>query len=199
MALIREDAPLWWDREVDDRGRPIRADVREAARQIWPSCCARVEATLHDVGEAPGLMEAAVAYISRYLTRHKALAFYPQARSLLSLHFSQDLKRRAGRESRIQAVGLAADLDLLTRPSSSWVEEIEFWQDMAKLHRRVDDRSWISLVMRYMGHDWPEVSEKLGIAVSTAQNHFRENFKRAWLELNGNRDRKKAAGNGRRR
>src|SRR5215471_21531853 len=107
MAASQEDRPLWWDRDVDDKGAPIREDVRQAAHEIWPDLCARVETTLGDLADAPELMESAVAHISRYLTRQGAAPSYPQAKSLLSLHFCQELKRRAGRLSRVKAVGLA--------------------------------------------------------------------------------------------
>jgi len=186
MVANREYSPLWWDREVDDGGARIRDDVREAAHELWPSCCGRVETTLGDVAEAPELMESAVAHVSRYLTRYCAAPFYPQAKSLLSLRFCQELKRRAGRQSRVQAVGLATDLEGFARVSSScssWVEEFDLWLDIEKLHGQITDRSWLIFAMRHLGHDWPEISEKLGIAISTAQNHFRNDFKQAWAQL----------------
>jgi hypothetical protein len=51
MATIREGGPQWWDRDVDDQGNPIRADVRQAAHEIWPECCARMRATLDDIAK----------------------------------------------------------------------------------------------------------------------------------------------------
>lgn len=186
MAADRESGPLWWDREVDDDGVQIREDVRQAAHELWPICSARVETTLGDLADAPELMESAVAHVSRYLTRYRTSPFYPQAKSLLSLHFCQELKRRAGRQGRVQPVGLAMDLEPFVRESSScssWVEEFDLWLDIEKLHSQITDRSWLIFAMRHLGHDWPEISEKLGIAISTAQNHFRSDFKQAWARL----------------
>ena len=186
MAANREYNPLWWDRDVDDSGKQIRDDVREAAHDLWPICCARVATTLGDVADAPELMESAVAHVSRYLTRCRAAPFYPQAKSLLSLHLCQELKRRAGRQGRVHAVGLIRDLETLVPHSlacSSWVEEVDVWLDLEKLHYRISHRSWIIFAMRHLGHDWEEIAEKLGIAVSTAQNHYRNDFKQAWAEL----------------
>ncbi len=186
MATNREYGPLWWDREVDDSGKQIRDDVRRAAHELWPTCCTHVATTLGDPADAPELMESAVAHISRYLTRHNAAPFYPQARSLLSLHFCQELKRQAGRRSRVQSVGLTIELEALVPAASacsSWVEELDIWLDLEKLHNQISDRSWIIFAMRYLGHDWPEIAEKSGIAVSTAKNHFHDDFKQAWAEL----------------
>jgi hypothetical protein len=95
------------------------------------------------------------------------------------------MMRRAARQSRVQAVGLVAELEALAPAGSNWAEEFEVWHDVEKLHNRVDDRSWLTFAMRHLGHDWVEISEKLGIAISTAQHHFRADFKKAWARLNG--------------
>ncbi|HLJ89097.1 MAG TPA: hypothetical protein VKZ53_19910 [Candidatus Angelobacter sp.] len=199
MATLPEHGPVWWDRDVDDKGAPIRDDVRQAAHESWDSWCARVKAVLGDCTEAAELMESSVAHVSRYLTRHGVCAFYPQAKSLLSLHCCQELKRHVGRRCRIQAVGLTAELDALAPTSDNWVQTFDFWHDFQKLHIQVDDRSWIIFAMRHLGHDWPEISEKVGIAISTAQNHFRNHFKGAWGKLNGNSHVPKSNGKGHRK
>ena len=54
----------WWDRDVDEKGNSIRADVRQAGHEIWQECCARVGAVLGDAAEAPEIMEAMVSHIS---------------------------------------------------------------------------------------------------------------------------------------
>jgi len=35
MATIPDVGSLWWDRDFDDQGRPIRADVRQAAPGLF--------------------------------------------------------------------------------------------------------------------------------------------------------------------
>ena len=62
----------WWDREIDDAGRPIRPDVRLAAQEIWQEACRRTQAVLADNAAAAELMEYSVAQVSRYLDRHSA-------------------------------------------------------------------------------------------------------------------------------
>src|SRR5579862_1573494 len=105
MVSIPDEGPMWWDRDVDDQGRPIRADVREAAHQLWPEAVKRVKRTLHDCADAAGLMEISVVQISRHLDRTNTPAFAPNIPSLLSLHFSQELKRLAKRLGKIILVG----------------------------------------------------------------------------------------------
>ena len=57
----------WWDREIDSAGRPIRADVRLAAHEIWEGACHRTQAVLADHTHAADLMESSVTQVSRYL------------------------------------------------------------------------------------------------------------------------------------
>jgi len=66
MATIPEAGPMWWDREVDEQGRPIRADVRRAAHELWPEAVRRVRRTLSDPAEAAELMEITVLQISHH-------------------------------------------------------------------------------------------------------------------------------------
>jgi hypothetical protein len=75
MASLGNNGPVWWDRELDSTGRPIRPDVRGAAHQIWENACRRVQALLGDASEAPELMEKAVVQVSRYLDRTGAGLF----------------------------------------------------------------------------------------------------------------------------
>src|SRR6185312_10949911 len=56
-AMCTDESLSWWDRDVDSEGKPIRADVRSAARDLWDYACEQARTFLGDASEAPELME----------------------------------------------------------------------------------------------------------------------------------------------
>jgi hypothetical protein len=102
MGPLGTPGPQWWDRDVDDQGTPLRADVRLAANEFWPAACCHARYVLGDDGEAAELLEASVVQISHDLDRRKATPFAEDSSSLLSRHFSHQLCRRAVTLGRIQ-------------------------------------------------------------------------------------------------
>jgi DNA-directed RNA polymerase specialized sigma24 family protein len=179
MATIPGKGPLWWDRDADESGVPIRTDVREAAHAIWQEACHRTRVVLGDAGDAPELMEAAVHHISRHLNRRgEAMPSSANVASLLMLHFCQELRRLAGRLARIRPVGTTADIEERA-VSPVWMEKVERWIDFQKLLPHLSERSRKIFRLRLLDHDWKQIGKLLGIAPSTARNAFWEDLRQA--------------------
>lgn len=182
MATLPENGPQWWDREVDDLGAPIRTEVRSAAHDLWPSFCTRVRSVLGDMADAAELMEAAVVHISHHLDRNSVPPSFPEARSLLMLHFHQELRRRAGKLGRIKPVGATAEIEeYLSVPN--WIEEVNRRMDFDKLRPHLSKESCIIFGMRVIGHGWREIGEILGTSPASARSSFWRDIREAQLAI----------------
>lgn len=113
MADPGSNAPVWWDKEVDAAGRPIRLDVRTAAPQIWDAARRHAQHLLGDASEAPELMENAVAQVSRYLDRSGADLFTQNTAGILMCAICRSLRRYARRLNRLELVGGSTELSEL--------------------------------------------------------------------------------------
>ena len=171
----------WWDREIDDAGRPIRPDVRSSAQEIWNEACRRTQAVLADNAAAAELMEYSVAHVSRYLDRHAAPSCGRNMNGLLLLAFSRALKRRAGKVNRIESIGGSSDL-ANRAADDTWSRQVDARLDLQRIVRQLSERSSTVLALRWAGFDWKEIAQLLGTSVAVVRNGF-------WREISELRQR----------
>jgi hypothetical protein len=171
MATFPDFGPMWWDRDVDDQGRPIRADVRQAAHGLWPEAVRRVRRMIFDPGEAAELIERFVLYTSHHLDRANVPASAANVRSLLSLCFSQELRRVAKRLGRITLIGDNIVVEALA-VVEDWAERVNRHLDFEKITGYLRPRTRTLVVMRLEHHSWELIGTKLGGSPATLRKAF---------------------------
>jgi len=181
MASLGSNGPIWWDRECDSAGRPIRPDVRAAAHQIWDSACRRVHSLLGDASEAPELMENAVSQVSRYLDRTGAGLFTQNTTGILMCAFCRSLRRYALKLKRLQLVGGSAEFSEW-RTAHNWSALVELWLDLEKLGSDVSHKTRFMLGLRARGFDWKEIAGVLHMTDTAARTAFWREVRRARLK-----------------
>ena len=182
MAIVHEKRPLWWDRDSDRMGRPIRADVRAAAHEIWNRARAMAQARLGDDGDAAEIMEMSVERVSHYLNRHRVLLFSVAVSGLLATAFRRRLQKCRRKRERLEFLGGAADLEAQLR-APDWTVGIDRQLDLKTIVRRLSPRSTRILLRRRDGVDWKSIAKELGIPESTAQNSFWREVRQAQLDM----------------
>jgi hypothetical protein len=178
------NAPVWWDKEVDAAGRPIRLDVRTAAHQIWDAARRQAQHLLGDASEAPELMENAVAQVSRYLDRSGAELFTQNTAGILMCAICRSLRRYAMKLNRLELVGGSAELSE-RRIAPNWTALVELRLDLERLTRNLTDCGRTMLGLRSSGFDWKEIAEILQITDVAARAAFWREVKRAKLRAAG--------------
>ncbi len=166
-----ETSLSWWDREVDPAGRPIRADVRLAAHEIWPEACRRTQAVLADHAHAADLMECCVPQVSRYLDLRAVPLPSRKMNGLLMLAFSRALRRRASRLNRVQSVGGSDEL-FSRAVDRTWSRQIDAHLELEEIVRLLSERSRTILVLRYAGYTWKEAARLLEETVPSLRSAF---------------------------
>lgn len=182
MATLSRKTPPWWDREVDHQGWRIRDDVRMAALEIWPQACARARAVLRDVAEASGLLETAVAQISRYLDRLGARPFAENTAALLNVAFCRVLGRHAAKLRRLETLGGAVEFAQLVS-TSNLINLVELRLDVEKIVRQLNDRSCTIVALKSAGYEWKYIAHLVGTTVSVAKSGFWREVRRARLRV----------------
>jgi DNA-directed RNA polymerase specialized sigma24 family protein len=177
-----ETTMFWWDREADSAGRPIRADVRSAAHEIWEEARRRTQALLADQALAADVMEGCVAQVSRYLNSQAAPLCSRRMNGLLMLAFSRTLRRRAAKLNRLESVGGTSDLSNHAI-DQGWSRQVEARLDLDNIVRQLSERGSTVLALRWAGYDWKEIAQLLGASVAKVRSGFWREIKQAKQRL----------------
>jgi DNA-directed RNA polymerase specialized sigma24 family protein len=161
---------VWWDRDVDRTGKPIRPDVRLAANEIWEQACHRTHVLLADDEPAAELMEYTVAQVSRYLDR---IGAPPSTRKhgLLSIAFCRTLRRYAAKSSRLELVGGSDELSSYNS-DNAWVRQVNTRLDLERIIRQLSERNAAVLTLRAAEYEWKEIAQLFGVSAGAIRNAF---------------------------
>jgi len=141
MPAFSGNCPVWWDRDLDAAGKPLRQDVRDAAHEIWDRAYARVQAILGDSCDAAGLMERSVSQVSRYLDRRRSALHEHDVAALLVCAFCRGLRRYAAKLRRIELVGDLTEFSESAPASSCGPTKDDCRLDAEKAARRLSPRA----------------------------------------------------------
>lgn len=161
---------VWWDRDVDQAGRPIRPDVRLAGHEIWERACQRTQALLDDHGPAAELMESSVAQVSRYLDRVGAPAS-SEKHGLLMMAFCRGLRRYVAKSTRLKLVGGCGDLSNHA-VDDAWIREADARLDLQKIVRRLSEKNRAVLMLRAAEYEWKEIAQLFGVSAAALRIGF---------------------------
>ena len=165
------EVSLWWDRDVDRLGRPIRPDVRAAAHGIWDCACRRAQFLTSDSSEAADLMENTVAQVSRYLDRGGVVEFSREINGLLMVAFQRALHRHVAKLRRLEAYGGTEELSNRA-VDRTWARQVHAHVELEQIVRMLCDRSRTVLALRYAGYTWKEAAQLLGASVPALRSAF---------------------------
>ena len=174
---------VWFDHESDESGKPIRADVREAARQKWPQLVALARRRLGDRElEIQELFEEVVASTSSYLDQIHAPPQNPSG--LLVVKFRQQLNALARRLERMVTSGSSRDIEPLVA-TVDWREEADRRIFLEELVRALSKHNRAVLRLRRAGYEWSEIAPMVSRNASTVRNDFWREIRKVCAELTG--------------
>src|SRR5436305_4393277 len=164
----------WWDRDVDEKGRRIRSDLRLIAHEIWDWACHCTQSRLGDNAATAELMDNAIAQASAYLDKY-AVPLNAHSDShlagLMRRCFWAVLQRHVKQLRRLEFVGDNSQLsDLAT--DATWSSQIENRIDFERIIGLLTDRGRRVLALRDAGYDWKEVATLLGITPGAVKKSF---------------------------
>ena len=176
------EIPLWWDRDIDRTGRPIRPDVRAAAQGIWSNACRQAQSLISDCSQAAELMESAVAQVSRYLDRGGVIEFSQEIHGLLMRAFQRALHRHAAKLRRLETLGGTEELSSRA-VDRTWTRQVHAHLELEQIVRMLCERSRTILALRYAGYTWKEAALTLGTSIPAVRSAFWRDVTRVKNEL----------------
>jgi DNA-directed RNA polymerase specialized sigma24 family protein len=183
--------PPWWDRETGDSGVQLRADVRAAAKELWPRIRLEVNRILGDPSEAQELLEKAVQSVSLYLQRRGTESHDPSG--LLVLAVYRNARRLARKRGRLHTVGSSTELSEQLR-APEWVDHVErrIFVEQLVSHLRPENRAILRL--RVEEFSWQEIGRMLRLDANTVRKEFWRDVRKVHLQLLQQPNSKKRAG-----
>jgi DNA-directed RNA polymerase specialized sigma24 family protein len=163
---------LWWDRDFDSNGNPIRPDVRNAGQQLWGVVCRQTVAYLGDASDAPGLMESSVAQISRYMDRRNASLAEQEVKSLLMCAFYRSVQRHISKLRRFEPAS-----ESLTYKFASFSHD-DNRLDAEKLVQQLSGRTRQMFELRNQGYDWQEIANFFKTTTVAVRAEFSREIRR---------------------
>jgi hypothetical protein len=180
MAYSLKSLPPWWDRDLDDSGRPIREDVRAAAIAVWEKVCKIVQQLLGDFDDAAPLLERSVVRVSIYLNDREVPHHDPSGLLILDLYRSA--RRLAKQRNRVRFAGGTSDLSTkLGAPD--WTNELERRIFLDQLVSFLAPEVCGLLRLRMEGFEWDEIAKMLNSDASRIRRRFWKDVRRAQLQL----------------
>lgn len=176
------EVTLWWDKDTDTSGRPIRPDVRASAHRIWSSASKTACTVTGDGGYAAELMENTVAQVSRYLDRGAVLVFSRDLDGLLMLSFQRALRRRLAKLRRLESLGGVTELSNRA-VDRTWMRQIHAHLELEQVVRSLSERSRSILALRYAGYTWKEVALMFNVSVPALRSVFWRDVGRVRIQL----------------
>lgn len=172
----------WWDRELDNEGREIRKDVREAAHAVWDKAYRRTIAVLGDHTEAAELMESTVMRVSDFLERRTGPGATDNLAGLVLVSFCRELNRVASKLRRLEPVGSALDLERNSGTCNQW-DEIGQEIDKSKILAQLTPGNRQIWSLRDQGYDWSEIAEHMGTSPASAKSSYWRQLRKTLRDL----------------
>ena len=179
MSDSFQHRPIWWDRETDSAGKPLRKDERDAAHVLWERACHQVKKLLGDAGDAACLMETSVSQVSRYLDRKQVTLYGSEASAILMCALGRNLRRYAAKVKRIELIADISELAESAPYKSCGPSKEDCRIDAEKVARRLNPRARVMLELRKVGFEWKEIAAVLKTTDCAARAEFSREVKKA--------------------